>query len=554
MKLIGAALAILVTFGAIESRAATPLACDDTVPPEQAIVACDRMIATGKLPKAQLRAALSFRARAYMKTGATDKAIADISQWIKLEPGSARAYYFRSAAWRQKGDSDKAIADLTAAIGIDRDFAEAYNNRGLVYLGRGEADSAIADFTRATDLKPELAEAYSNRALAWRRKSDYDRAIVDFTRAVEANPKLVDAWLGRGVSHGEQGDYDAAIADYNAVIEIDPRSADAFNNRADAYLKKGEPSRAIADLNRSIDLNPALPEAYYTRGDAYYALRDYARATADLEKAMALDTKGLNHTFAKGLLAAIAGDAASPEVPATPAVDERRVALVIGNGAYRSVTRLDNPPNDAETIAETLRRTGFDSVTVAHDVDRAAFVGALKTFAAEADTADWAVVYYAGHGLEVAGTNYLIPVDAELASDRDVTDEAISLDRVMATVEGARKMRLIILDACRNNPFASRMKVSSASRAVGRGLALVEPSQATLVAFAAKAGSIASDGDAANSPFASALASHLAAPGIEINKLFRLVRADVLAATGNSQEPFIYGSLPPDDFYFVPPN
>src|SRR5690606_11739302 len=126
-----------------------------------------------------------------------------------------------------------------------------------------------------------------------------------------------------------------------------------------------------------------------------------------------------------------------------------------------------------------------------------------------------------------------------------VPNEAIALEAVLSAVEGAKKLRLVVLDACRNNPFAQRMVVSSAGRSVGRGLARVEPTGATLVAYAAKDGSIAADGTGDNSPFASALAKRLAEPGVEINKLFRLVRSDVLAATENGQEPFVYGSLPP---------
>src|SRR5690606_2463419 len=165
-------------------------------------------------------------------------------------------------------------------------------------------------------------------------KSDYAAAIADFTRAVEANPKFIDAFLARGISNGELGNYDAAIADYNAALAIDPRSADAFNNRGDAYLKKGDAQRAIADLNRSIDLNPGLPEAYYTRGDAFQALGDDARALADLKRAMALDKSGAHHQFALGLIAAIEARLAGGDQNGTvaPAVDERRVALVIEIG------------------------------------------------------------------------------------------------------------------------------------------------------------------------------------------------------------------------------
>ena len=180
-------------------------------------------------------------------------------------------------------------------------------------------------------------------------------------------------------------------------------------------------------------------------------------------------------------------------------------------------------------------------------------VAALKAFARKADAADWAVIYYAGHGIEVGGMNYLIPVDAKLETDRDIPDEAISLERMLSAIDGAHKLKLVVLDACRNNPFARQMKVTVASRSIGRGLAPVEPTGATLVVYAAREGTTAEDGDGADSPFALSFAKRIVEPGVEINKALRFVRQDVLQTTDNHQEPFVYGSLPPDDFYFVPP-
>ena len=129
--------------------------------------------------------------------------------------------------------------------------------------------------------------------------------------------------------------------------------------------------------------------------------------------------------------------------------------------------------------------------------------------------------------------------------------ESSHVDQVLASVEGAKKLRLVILDACRDNPFARQMRRTTASRSVGRGLARAEPEGGTLVAYAAKDGAIALDGDGTNSPFVASLIRRLPTPGIEIGKLFRQVRDDVMAATGRKQEPVVYGSLPGDDFYFV---
>jgi uncharacterized caspase-like protein len=186
-----------------------------------------------------------------------------------------------------------------------------------------------------------------------------------------------------------------------------------------------------------------------------------------------------------------------------------------------------------------------------HDLGREKLIDALRGFAREAETADWALVYYAGHGIEANGTNYLVPVDAKLEVDRDIEYEAVPLNQVLSTVEGARKLRIVLLDACRDNPFTRQMRRTVATRSIGRGLARVEPEGGTLVAYAAKDGQIALDGNGANSPFVAALVKHLPTPGVEINKLFRLVRDDVLAATGRKQEPFVYGSLPGEDFFFV---
>ena len=147
-----------------------------------------------------------------------------------------------------------------------------------------------------------------------------------------------------------------------------------------------------------------------------------------------------------------------------PAFAEKRVALVLGNSAYQNVARLPNPVNDGTVIAATLKNAGFDVVEERHDLPAAETRRALRDFADRARDADIAVVYYAGHGIEVDGTNYLIPVDAKLERDTDVYDEAFSLDRVLLAVEPAKQLRLVILDACRDNPFAKSMKKTLASR------------------------------------------------------------------------------------------
>ncbi len=236
-----------------------------------------------------------------------------------------------------------------------------------------------------------------------------------------------------------------------------------------------------------------------------------------------------------------------------PAFADKRVALVIGNSAYQNVARLPNPVNDGATIAATLKDAGFDVVDSRHDLPAAETRRVLRDFADRARDADIAVVYYAGHGIEVDGGNYLIPVDAKLERDTDVYDEALSLDRVLLAIEPAKRLRLVILDACRDNPFSKVMKRTVASRAIGQGLAKVEPTSPNmLIAYSAKAGSTAADGDGKNSPFTVALSKHLTTPGLDVRRAFGFVRDDVLKITGNRQEPFVYGSLGGDDVPLVP--
>ena len=245
-----------------------------------------------------------------------------------------------------------------------------------------------------------------------------------------------------------------------------------------------------------------------------------------------------------------------------------KIALVIGNGAYAHASRLENPANDARAIAATLTRIGFSGVSHGDmalaqtdankdivpllDLDYAGLRRALAAFARAADDVDQAVLYYAGHGIEVLGQNYLIPVDARLEHVKDVEFETASLMQVLNAVggEGLSGLRLIILDACRDNPFRSRL---FATRDFTRGLRAIEPGRNILVAYAAKHGTVALDGTSGNSPYAKALIQHLEQPGLEIMDMFREIKDAVLETTGQRQEPYLYGSLGRRREYFVPP-
>lgn len=235
-------------------------------------------------------------------------------------------------------------------------------------------------------------------------------------------------------------------------------------------------------------------------------------------------------------------------LPAAAQTAPRRVALVIGNAAYAHAGRLANPPNDARLVANALAQAGFQTVDARSDLGFQAFGRALRDFRTRANGAQVALVYYAGHGIEGNGKNWLIPTDAVLGSEFDLTYEAISLDQVMDALTGA-DLRVVILDACRDNPLGRSW--NRGTRAVARGLAPVEADD-VLVIYAAAPGQTAADGvGAVNSPFATALARRLPEVGLPIQLLGGRVRDDVLRATGSTQRPFVSASITGEPFYLV---
>jgi len=240
-------------------------------------------------------------------------------------------------------------------------------------------------------------------------------------------------------------------------------------------------------------------------------------------------------------------------ISADPARAEKRVALVIGISNYQRVPPLGNPSHDAAAMGALFKKAGFDVVDDKRDLGIVDLRRAVREFSEKAQDADIAVVYFAGHGIEVDGLNYLVPADAKLARDFDVDDEAVSLDRVLRALDPVKHLRLVILDACRDNPLASTIKKSVATRSIGRGLAKVEPTTPnTLVAFATKAGAVADDGNGENSQYTSALVKYIAEPGVDVRVAFGRVRDEVLKKTSNRQEPFVYGSLGGDNLALVP--
>jgi tetratricopeptide (TPR) repeat protein len=497
---------------------------------------CRRVLAGGLFAAVVMLAdvALAQNDAGLCRTGSGERALAACNRAIARSPRDATLYLGRGLQWIQAKNYDRAIADLTQGIRLAPErIANAYGIRGAAWKSKGELDKAIADFSEAVRIDPKYTFGYHNRGKAWSDKGDYDRAIADFSAAIRLDPQHASAYFGRASAWSEKGEHDKAIADYSEAIRINSKDEDAYYNRGLELEKKQRLSEALNDFLRYSELAPSEP-------DGAAAVKRLTAAVAAAGEAAATSS-------------AAAATAAAPPPVISSSAPGRRVALVIGNAAYQHAPALQNPGNDARLLAATLREAGFASVTIKSDLTREQTILALREFARETDTAEWAAVYYSGHGIELGGTNYLIPVDAQLKADRDVDLEAVDVGKIVNAIEGAKRLRLVILDACRDNPFANQMRRTMATRSVGRGLARIEPEAGTLIVYAAKHGETALDGDGRNSPFVQALVNRIQQrPPIELRRLFDFVRDDVLTSTQKRQQPFSYGSLSAsEDFYFA---
>jgi tetratricopeptide (TPR) repeat protein len=532
------------------------------------------------------------RGEVWLAKGDYDRAITDFSETIRLKPDNWRGYSSRGEAKRAKGDLNGAIADHDEAINRDAKAYEAYGNRALVWKDKGDLDRALEDLNEALLWNSSSGQALALRGEIFRLKGDLgkskadleilvklfpnfalphcrlgdtlrdigmlDQALKEFDLARAAQPKALCSYVGRGSILEKNGAFEAAKAEFEKAttmsVEGDNDPVIAREAQAAAKLRFAAVEKTIAE--RKANARPASdPESEARLAALQEQARqreEQARLAKEREDRAQQQVAALQEQLRQRLEAEQKSRQEDPSKAARPIDQGVRVALVIGNSKYENVSALANPPGDANAVAAAFQKIGFQKVIVKHDLTRQTLLAALREFEEVADKADWAVIYYAGHGMELGGVNYVIPVDARLRADRDVSDEAVPLERVMTTVQRTRKLRLIILDACRDNPFLTRMQRVLASRSVGRGLADVEPEGGILVAFAARGGQFAYDGEAGQrSPFVKAFLQHIQTPQLEIGILFRRVRDDVMKTTERKQEPFVYGSLPGDNFYFV---
>ena len=429
--------------------------------------------------------------------------------------------------------------------------APSWQTRSLSKLALGDVDGALAAIDEAIRIDPGSPQPLTNRAVIWRAKGNLNRAITDATEAIRltkakatANAMtppdnvLISAYAQRALAYEAKGDFERAKLDYAATLQGQASDAGSKANQATAKVRLSLLSEKLPPAPRTATTITPLQAGKVAPPPPASATAPAkpAGAASPSQPAPALEMR----------------ERAGAEKAETGKQAVRRVALVIGNSAYARVRPLPNPTNDARAVAKSLREIGF-AVTEGTDLDRAAMEATIIGFLRDAARSQVAVVYYAGHGLQIDGRNYLVPVDIQFQGSGGLTDTMMDLDTIMAALDDQVRTNILILDACRNNPMAPRVASTGPTRdieAISSGLAAPTTlgngatfGAGTLIAFATAPGQVALDGEGANSPFSAALTRHIGTPGLEVQQMLTRVRAEVVVATKGKQVPWSNSSL-----------
>lgn len=511
------------------------------------------------------------------KSGDPDRMIRGCSRIIKAGDSRrnlAAAYNNRGVASYARGDYDLALADYDQAVRLKPDDVSVYNNRGNAYGAKGDLDRAVADYDQAIRFKPDEARAFAGLADVHQEKGDLTRARVEreqavalHSRALAVNPRDADVSNGRAWALYRLGEAGRGLADANRAIELSPRTANYYDTRGHILVSIGLPDEAIADFDKALSLGLNFPSSYYGRGLAYEGRGDIERARADYRRAAAFAEEKLNleqRQLRRQAQAALDRlDASAPVAPpALPVVTAAaptaaaglRAAFVVGVDAYDNLgpdRQLRKAVNDARAVGDALGRLGF-SVTRSENVTRSAFNRAWQGFLANVAPGGVAAVFFAGHGVQIEGANYLLPRDVPQAAEGGeglLESESVSLARLLGDLrKRGPRVSLLIIDACRDNPF-----LDARGRSVGgtRGLARAEPPEGAFVLFSAGAGESALDRLSETDPertsvYTRSLLPLLATPGLSLQDVAVKVRETVralAARAGHRQTPAYYDEM-----------
>jgi tetratricopeptide (TPR) repeat protein len=538
---------------------------------------------------------ISYRGYAHLTVKDQAKALKDFDAAARLAPKNASYQAARGDALKSSKAYPLAIAAYSKAITLDPKQYGAYEGRGLAHFAVLDIDAAIADFDQAITLYPKASLSFAGRANAKYLSGDIDGGLADADMAMSLAPgdeyMLVAAGNGyfakqdfakaqalyaeaqaadstsQRASSGlasvtlEQGNADQALTLVDTALLQAPEKLGPYATRGHIMLTKGRVDEAIGNFEKALSDNNLDGMAYLGLGLAFKQKGDAQKARLNFEESLKPHRLyAFQQKRASEAMLALADGKTDVQVATQKTTEEpiakvpviafdpgKRVALVIGNSAYENANPLPNPTRDAKAIAIALKGLGFE-VLEGEDLNLANMHGKLKDFAQKAATADVALFYYAGHGMQVGDKNYLIPTDAALKEATAVDFELIDVNKsVLQYLGGDERTGIIILDSCRDNPLSrsfSRSFGKTRSGTVAQGMAPMSADEGGLIiAFATAPGDVAEDGEGQNSPFTTALIKHMATPGIELEQMMKRVKKDVYNATNKRQQPWVNSAL-----------
>lgn len=522
---------------------------------------------------------LYWRGLAHYNLTLYTKAIDDLSASIRNNyEYMGYAYHWRGQTYYQLEQYEEAIRDFTNALNKDYEQVEyPYYWRGMANYNAGNYRAAVQDHTQAIRNNYESIEyAYYNRANAYYMLDEYDMAISDYTSAISNSYPNVDyARYWRGMSYYSNGDYDAARDDFDYVVSSNSaKKNDALEYLAELNNKNKRWDNDDADITapkitiyepnvqKSRGLVNEEESSIYVRGAAtdesgikqvsingsYANVKSDGSFDAYIDLAYGTNTIYVIATDTKGNVAeeqfTVNRTSTQDVNDIVNVTEEKRVALVIGNSDYDSAP-LKNPANDAEDMAKTLEKLGFEVMKFINIPKKDDMVKAVREFGNKIQDGGVGLFYYAGHGMQMNGVNYLIPTKAAIDKEIHVEFEAINLDMILAEMEYARnRMNIVVLDACRNNPFARSFRSNTPGLA-----SLTRSPSGTFIAYATAPNSVASDGTGDNGLYTEELLKQLNVPGQKIEEVFKNVRINVMERTGDEQVPWESSSIKGDFFF-----
>jgi len=547
-RLAGLALILLASFGTSADGqgpgAQNCLSEDGTAPPEQVLRSCDEL--------------------------------------LRASPQNATAWYRRGAALDNLSRLPEAIESFDAALRIDPQMANALADRGVAHVGLGNRAQALADLTEAIRLRPS-AFVYYNRGTVYYQLANYEAAIADYSEVIRNTPEVDIAYVGRGNAYGALRRHREAVEDLRVAVRMRPsalawrilcwnlaaieayseglaacgeaaqldRAHEPHGYRGFINLKLRRHDMATRDYEAGLLSNPDDAHLRFGLGLARLGLGRTAEARASFEAALRLDPSVAGWYALYGLtvpsnIFAVPANPPQPtafaDIPSnSPRSRLPRVALVIGVSNYVTMGNLVNPTNDARAMAAVLRSAGFEVILLL-DPDYRTMMRAVIGFRdrmAAAGERTTGLFYFAGHGIQSRGVNYLIPARPQIRREADLAIEAVSADAVLLQMEEAgAATNILILDACRNMPLARSFRSGM------QGLAQMQARRGSFIAYSTAPGDVAEDGEGLqNSPFASALVSEIQRPGHALADTFMAVRRAVVAATDGRQTPWESSSM-----------